>query len=104
MKDKTRAILRQKPDVINHTHPSIRADYIGTFQKSKKMVFDPNSSTLKAELVNPKAQRESQLVDFHTIKKGLNFHGTAKKDLDKQREEIKIEEDNIKKENNRKAK
>ena len=58
---------------------------IGTFQKSKKMVFNPESSALTAEYVDEKAQKETKMVDFSVIKKGLNFHGTDQKTLEKEK-------------------
>ena len=66
---------------------------IGTFQKTKKMIFNPESDALHAEYVDDKAQKEVKMVDLSVIKKGLNFHGTAQEKLEKEKAEIKKEED-----------
>ena len=59
------------------------------------MVFNPESSSLGAELVDEKAQKEIKMVDLSVVKKGLNFHGTDQKKLDKEKAIIKKEEELI---------
>ena len=63
------------------------------------MVFDPETSKLQAQLVDEKAQKETKMVDLSVIKKGLNFHGTAQKDLENEKAEIKKEEEKMEREN-----
>ena len=40
-------------------------------------------------------QREKKMVDMSIVKKGLNYHGTAQKGLEKERQEIKREEERM---------
>ena len=49
---------------------------------TKKMEFNPDSSQLQPGLVDDKKQKEQKMVDMAVIKRGLNYHGTNKNDLD----------------------
>lgn len=49
------------------------------------MVFNPESSALTAEFVDEKAQKDMKMVDLSVIKKGLNYHGTDQKTLEKEK-------------------
>ena len=68
------------------------------------MVFNPESSALNAEYVDEKAQKDIKMVDLSVLKKGLNFHGTDAKALDKEKADIKNEEAKMERENAMKSK
>lgn len=68
------------------------------------MVFNQESSALTAEYVDEKNQKEMKMVDMSVIKKGLNFHGTAQKGLDAEKDTIKKEEKLMGRENDMKSK
>ena len=63
------------------------------------MVFNPEGSSLQAELVDEKVQKDMKMVDLSVIKKGLNFHGTDQRNLEKEKMEIKNEEARMEREN-----
>ena len=70
----------------------------GKFLQSKRMDFNPESSTLQPDLVNEKSQKEQKIVDMVALKRGLKYHGANKNDLEQEQLEIKKEEERIERE------
>ena len=62
---------------------------------AKTAVFSADTSALQTQLVNEEAQKEKKMVDLNIVKKGLNYHGTAQKDIEKEHQEIKREEERM---------
>ena len=58
-------------------------------------MFNAESSQIMTAFVDEANQREKKMVDMSIVKKGLNYHGTAQKGLEKERQEIKREEERM---------
>jgi len=80
---KQKAVQLKKTGFSSYEPMKVKPGNIGHFVQSKAVVFDPESATLHAKLVNEETQKERKMVDLSVLKKGLNFHGTAQKDIQK---------------------
>ena len=69
---------------------------IGHFVNTKAAIFDSESSALQPALIND--GQGKKMVDLSVIKKGLNYHGTAQKDIEKEHTEMKKEEERMERE------
>ena len=62
------------------------------------MDFNPEISGLQPGLVDETKQKDKKMFDMSVLKKGLNYHGNTKDDLDQEKLEIKREEERIERE------
>jgi hypothetical protein len=61
------------------------------------MDFNQETSSLMPDLVKD-TQKEKKMFDLNVIKKGLNYHGMTKNDLENEAAVIKNEEERIERE------
>lgn len=81
--DKKKAIQFKTTGLTSVHAVRTKPGNIGHFVNTKAAVFDAESSALQPAFINEQAQ-EKKLVDLSIIKKGLNYHGTAQKDIEKE--------------------
>ena len=62
------------------------------------MEFNAEFSGLSTSLVDGNKQKDKKMFDMSVLKKGLNYHGTTKDDLDNEKQEIKKEEERLERE------